>query len=471
MLKLSNMRIGLKRWMLLGIVTYGLSCGCWLPLDATWAQDKRVVQSLEQATEVSFEVPEVDAGLPGAGPIRRYDWFRDLWRKRRSDWAQHTVRDQAALVFLGDSITQGWGDDLGGSFSEVKTANRGISGDTTRGMLIRLSQDVLALKPTGVVLLMGTNDLEEGADPATIVGNVELIIAALQAHDPNMPVILCQVFPSSSTKKRPAEKIQELNSLLAASVRGNAQITLVDTWTLFADAAGNAKVEEFPDLLHPNKAGYAKWSAALRPILATHGFLETTADDFKVEDGFESLFNGHDLTGWCLLPSTDKQIAQSKRLQASGSKSPSWPIIAERLELAGAARTPDGRYVALHDRLIVTTPTEGRRIQQLWTTREFPDDFTLKLEFRATPNADSGVFVREPQLQCRDYLLAGPYKDLKSYRAGQWNELVIQVRGGIAHCTCNGELLEAEFKVPATGPIGLEGDRGQIEYRRIRVGP
>jgi hypothetical protein len=43
------------------------------------------------------------------------------------------------------------------------------------------------------------------------------------------------------------------------------------------------------------------------------------------------------------------------------------------------------------------------------------------------------------------------------------------VKEGVAHCTCNGEVLEAEFKVPATGPIGLEGDRGQMEYRRIRV--
>jgi lysophospholipase L1-like esterase len=465
------MRLDLKRWVMLGVVICGLSGGGWLPLGTTRAQDKQVAPSGEQATKVSFEVPAVDEGLPGAGPIRRYDWFRDLWRKRRSDWAQHMQRDQGALVFLGDSITQGWGDDFAGNFSEAKTANRGISGDTTRGMLVRLASDVLALQPTGVVLLMGTNDLEEGADPATIVGNVELILAALQTHNPKMPIIVCQVFPSSSTKKRPAEKIQDLNAKLAASVRGNPQITLVETWTLFADANGNAKVEEFPDLLHPNQAGYAKWAAALRPILATHGFLETAADDFQLEVGFESLFNGRDLTGWCLLPSTDKQIAQSKRLQASGSKAVSWPIIAERLDLAGATRTPDGRYVALHDRLIVTTPAEGRRIQQLWTTREFPEDFTLKLEFRATPNADSGVFVREPQLQCRDYLLAGPYKDLKSYRAGQWNELVIQVRGGTAHCTCNGEILEAEFKVPATGPIGLEGDRGQIEYRRIRVGP
>jgi hypothetical protein len=46
---------------------------------------------------------------------------------------------------------------------------------------------------------------------------------------------------------------------------------------------------------------------------------------------------------------------------------------------------------------------------------------------------------------------------------------VVTVKDGTAHCTCNGEVLEGALKVPATGPIGLEGDRGQMEYRRIRV--
>ena len=117
----------------------------------------------------------------------------------------------------------------------------------------------------------------------------------------------------------------------------------------------------------------------------------------------------------------------------------------------------------------MTTPPEGRRIQQLWTTQEFGDDFVLKLEFRATPNADSGVFIRKPQLQCRDFPLAGPYKELTKYNTGGWNELVVTVTGGNAVATCNGELLTDEMAVPETGPIGLEGDRGQIEYRRIRL--
>src|SRR5690606_30135516 len=112
--------------------------------------------------------------------------------QRRTGWAARVRADQNALVFLGDSITQGW-SDIGSHFPGVKVANRGISGDTTRGVLIRLQEDVLALNPKGLVLLIGTNDLDEKAEPETIAGNMKLILAACQAHNPAMPVILCNV--------------------------------------------------------------------------------------------------------------------------------------------------------------------------------------------------------------------------------------------------------------------------------------
>lgn len=400
------------------------------------------------AAPAHLQLPATDDGLPGAGPIRRQDWFQKTWTDRRTAFAKRAAEDQGALVFLGDSITQGWGDRLARSFPGVKVANRGISGDTTRGMLLRLPDDVLALKPSGVVLLLGTNDLGDGTDPAVIAGNLKLIVAALKEHNPQLPIVLCQVFPSSSTKQRPVDQIKALNQLYFEAVKGDPQVTVVDTWTLFANAAGDARPEEFPDLLHPNEIGYAKWAAALRPILATLGFLETEEDAFQPEEGFVSLFNGRDLTGWGFR---DMKTLEQKQ------------------NFDGQTASDDGRYVALHGRIVVTTPTEGRRVQQMWTTREFPKNFILKLEFRATPNADSGVFIRKPQLQCRDYHLAGPYKSLTSYKPQEWNELVVEVQDGVARCTCNGEVLEAELKVPETGPIGLEGDRGQMEYRRIRL--
>lgn len=171
--------------------------------------------------------------------------------------------------------------------------------------------------------------------------------------------------------------------------------------------------------------------------------LSLVAAEPESESGFVSLFNGKDLTGWGY--SADENF--DGKLEAS-----------------------DGRYTARDGILVVNPQKEGSpRLRQLWTSKEFPKDFELRLEFRAAVNADSGIFLRKPQLQCRDYLVAGPYKELKSYKPQDWNEIVVIVKDGVAHCTCNGEVLEAALKLPETGPIGLEADRGQMEYRRIRI--
>jgi lysophospholipase L1-like esterase len=416
-----------------------------------------------------FQIPATDDGLPGEGPIRRADWFRKLWTDRRTAWAARAEQDRNAAVLLGDSITQGWGEDFSAWFPGMKIANRGISGDTSRGVLIRLQEDVLALHPQAVILLIGTNDLEEKASPETIAANLKLMVAELARHDPKMPIVLCQVFPSAASKSRPADKIKKVNQLYADAVKGNAQVTLLETWPLLADANGDAILAEFPDLLHPNMAGYAKWAAALRPIFATLGFLETEPYQFTPEPGFVSLFNGKDLTGWGFGPTSDADKEFARKWQASDPNAPPWPIVTNPISFDGRTSSSDGRFVAKNGRLIVTTPSEGRRIQQLSTIQDFPKNFILRLEFRATPNADSGIFLRGRQLQCRDYPLAGPYKNLKNYRPGDWNEIEVTVNDSMAYCLCNGELLEAAMKVPSTGQIGFEGDRGQMEYRRIRI--
>ena len=165
------------------------------------------------------------------------------------------------------------------------------------------------------------------------------------------------------------------------------------------------------------------------------------ADDFKPEPGFVSLFNGKDLTGW-------SYSAKDK--------------------FDGKTDSSDGRYTG-KDGILTVHPKSPRQLSKIWTVKEFPTDFVLRLEFRAAVNADSGIFLREPQLQCRDYLVAGPYKNLKAYKPQDWNEIEVVVKNNVARCTCNGEVLEEAFKLPPTGPIGLEGDRGQMEYRHIRI--
>src|SRR3984957_17064313 len=179
------------------------------------------------------------------------------------------------------------------------------------------------------------------------------------------------------------------------------------------------------------------------------------ADDWQPEPGFKSLFNGRDLTGWCFRAKVDR-------------KSPRVGDVTEKFD-GKTASSDAGRYSARDGILTVNFPKgQERLISRLDTVEEFPRDFVLKLEFRASVNADSGIFMRRPQLQCRDYLVAGPYKKLKKYKPQDWNVIEIVVKGRTARCTCNDELLEASFALPETGPIGLEGDRGQMEYRHIQ---
>jgi len=120
--------------------------------------------------------------------------------------------------------------------------------------------------------------------------------------------------------------------------------------------------------------------------------------------------------------------------------------------------------VAKDGYLTVTVPEEGRKIQMLYSDLVIKGDFDLQVRFRAAHNCDSGLFIRGHQLQVRDYPNAGPYKNLKKFKQGDWNLLSVSVRGSTARCTCNGEVLEEAFKVPGSGPIGIEGDRGMIEY-------
>src|SRR6266404_4211708 len=135
------------------------------------------------------------------------------------------------------------------------------------------------------------------------------------------------------------------------------------------------------------------------------GFGSLQAEDFQMEPGYISLFNGKDLTGW-------------------GYRTNNFD---------GKTQSDDGRYSAA-DGILTVHPHSPRLEQTLWTSRDFPKDFTLKFEFRAEVNADSGVFLRKPQLQVRDYLVAGPYKDLKKYKAQDWNEVEVTVKDNVADC-------------------------------------
>jgi len=107
--------------------------------------------------------------------------------------------------------------------------------------------------------------------------------------------------------------------------------------------------------------------------------------------------------------------------------------------------------------------------KELWSVREFDKDFHLKLDFRAAEKADSGVYLRGPQLQIRDFVRRGEQKQLTKFKNDDWNELDVTVKGGDATCLINGEMIPGMKKLPAKGPIGLQAESGKFEFRRVRV--
>ena len=174
-------------------------------------------------------------------------------------------------------------------------------------------------------------------------------------------------------------------------------------------------------------------------------------NSFIQDTGFISLFNGKDLSGWGYrIKSQDEVIFKS---------------------LEDSTESKDKRFVVKGGILTANAYKEGNveRYLNLWTAKEFPKDFMLTLEFRASRDADSGIFLRGTQLQCRNYPVLGPYKNLQNYKLQDWNKIEVVVKNNVARCTCNGELLEEALKIPSAGPIGLESDRGQMEYRNIRL--
>ena len=113
------------------------------------------------------------------------------------------------------------------------------------------------------------------------------------------------------------------------------------------------------------------------------------------------------------------------------------------------------------------------KMAEIDTVESYDGDFTLRLEFRASRDANSGLHLRDKafahQLQIRDYPRVGPYKTLKGYKDGDWNAIEVVVTGTKARCTCNGELLEAALEIPDKGPLALQSEINVVEYRNIRI--
>ena len=175
--------------------------------------------------------------------------------------------DESRVIFMGDSITEGWGakgpagsPDRGEFFLGKPYINRGISGQTTPQMLVRFRQDVIHLQPKVVVILAGINDIAENTGKTTL-GEISDNIASMSelARANGIRVVLCSVLPASDFRwhlgLEPAPKVKALNDWIK-TYAGKNSYTYVDYYASMVNSEGGMKAELSPDGVHPNKAGY-----------------------------------------------------------------------------------------------------------------------------------------------------------------------------------------------------------------------
>lgn len=170
---------------------------------------------------------------------------------------------QGQVVLLGDSITeQGKWADL---FPELRTANRGIGGESTADLLERLHCGIF--QPKAVSLLIGTNDLHGPRDQRALAGigeRADEIVRRLREELPSAAVFVNSIMPRTPYF---TDRIQTLNEHYRdiAKERG---ATFVDVWPALADDAGAIRKEFTKDNLHLSPAGYRAWADVLRPHFA-----------------------------------------------------------------------------------------------------------------------------------------------------------------------------------------------------------
>ncbi|HMI54901.1 MAG TPA: SGNH/GDSL hydrolase family protein [Gemmatimonadaceae bacterium] len=170
------------------------------------------------------------------------------------------VKNENRVVFIGNSITEGWVPYFAAMFPGKPYVGRGIGGQTTPQMLVRFRQDVIDLKPKVVVILAGTNDIAGNTGPST-VQMIEDNLASMAelAKSNGIRVVLSSVLPVYDYPWKPglepAPKIIAINRWMKDYARKHREVYL-DYHSAMADERGGMRSELSPDGVHPNEAGY-----------------------------------------------------------------------------------------------------------------------------------------------------------------------------------------------------------------------
>jgi len=194
--------------------------------------------------------------------------FANLARYKDDNTVILNSKKKVDVVFMGNSITEGWVKSHPEFFSENNYTGRGISGQTTSQMLLRFQNDVVALKPRLVVINAGTNDIAENTgiyNPDFTFNNIKAMADIAKSN--GIKVIIASVLPAAAFPWRKEitdapQKVDALNSKLKQYAQSN-KLIFVDYNTAMRDAKGGMREGLAKDGIHPTPSGYA----VMEPII------------------------------------------------------------------------------------------------------------------------------------------------------------------------------------------------------------
>ena len=193
------------------------------------------------------------------------------WLKMHEKFLEQAKAGDIDLLFLGDSITQGWGGSGKAAWERYyaprKVANFGISGDRTQHVLWRLDNgEIEGIKPKVVVLMIGTNNAGSNSAEEIAVG-VTSIVAKLKDKLPATKILLLAVFPRGEKPSPVRDKLKEVNDQLAKLDDGGKTVKYLDIGDKFLGEEATLSKDVMPDFLHLSSLGYRIWADSIEPTL------------------------------------------------------------------------------------------------------------------------------------------------------------------------------------------------------------
>jgi lysophospholipase L1-like esterase len=211
-------------------------------------------------------------------PVPRY--FPTNWISRHENYAAEAKKGGVDLLFLGDSITDGWRWGNGGSkiwpqrYAPRHAANFGIGYDRIQNVLWRVENGELdGISPKVIVLLIGTNNSgnEDNGKPRNttpeIIAGISNLVREIQLREPRSKILLLGIFPRGEKADPIREQVKAVNAGIATMDDGE-KVKFLDLGGKFLAPDGTLSRDLFPDLLHPNEKGYQIWSDTMEPVLA-----------------------------------------------------------------------------------------------------------------------------------------------------------------------------------------------------------